>query len=171
MTGKNGNYRENPVFPFRGQKAVDSGKRYGLRSPWSVPNFPANCAEALFLIKQPMNGSLQPAGLREDYHIGSDMVSLGRRRCVQLWSVWLAVRLAKWLSGVTLPEKAIWSRSSCTMRMEISFAKLELLPRFSNRCHHTPRTACVKLSSSPCQGRHLREDTSQPLTARRLSLW
>jgi len=59
MTGKNGNYRENPVFPFRGQKAVDSGKRYGLRSPWSVPNFPANCAEALFLIKQPMNGSLQ----------------------------------------------------------------------------------------------------------------
>jgi len=59
MTGKNGNYRENPVFPFRGQKAVDSGKRYGLRSPWSVPNFPANCAEALLPIKQPTNGSLQ----------------------------------------------------------------------------------------------------------------
>lgn len=61
MTGKNGNYRENPVFPFRGQKAVDSGKRYGLRSPWSVPNFPANCAEALLPIKHPTNGSLQPA--------------------------------------------------------------------------------------------------------------
>ncbi len=79
----------------------------------------------------------KPARLREDYHIGSDMVSLGRRRCVQLWSVWLAVLSGKWLSGVTLPEKAILSRSSCTMRMEISLAKLELLPKFSNR--HTTR--------------------------------
>jgi hypothetical protein len=134
MTGKNGNYRENPVFPFRGQKAVDSGKRYWLRSPWSVPNFPANCAEALLPIKQPTNGSLQQGRIARGLpHREATWCGRGERRCVQLWYVWLAVLSGKWLSGVTLPEKAILSRSSCTMRMEISFAKLELLPKFSNR--------------------------------------
>lgn len=105
MTGKNGNYRENPVFPFRGQKAVDSGKRYGLRSPWSVPNFPANCAEALFLIKQPMNGSLQPAGMREDYHIGSDMVSRGREKMRAIMVCLVSGSVGQVVIGSDAPRK------------------------------------------------------------------